>query len=92
MTKIELIKKISTNHKELTQKYVADVLNTVFEVIKEDLRANDKFTYPGFGTFSIKQRQERVGRNPKNGEKIIIKASRAVSFKPAKMLKDYINK
>jgi DNA-binding protein HU-beta len=92
MTKVELIRKIHKTHKDLTQKSIADVLNTVFMIIKEDLHVNDKFTYPGFGTFSVKQRQERVGRNPKNGEKIIIKASRAVSFKPAKALKEDLNK
>jgi nucleoid DNA-binding protein len=91
MTKVNLIKKIHTEHKSMTQKLVADILNTVFDTIKDEIHINDKFTYPGFGTFTIQQRQDRIGRNPKNGDKIIIKASKTVRFKPAKLLKSKIN-
>jgi len=91
MTKVELIRKIHLNHKEITQKRVSDILNTVFKVIKEDMHINNKFTYPGFGTFVVKQRKERIGRNPKNGDKIVIKASKTVSFRPAKVFKQEIN-
>jgi nucleoid DNA-binding protein len=91
MTKIELIKKIHINHKEMTQKVITDLLNTVFEVMKKDIYTNNKFTYPGFGTFLVKERKERMGRNPKTGDKIVIKSSRTVSFKPAKLFKKEIN-
>jgi nucleoid DNA-binding protein len=88
---MELIKKIHLHHKDITQKVLSDVLNTVFTAVKEDISSSNKFTYPGFGTFLVKQRKERVGRNPKNGDKILIKASKTVSFKPAKLFKEDIN-
>ena len=91
MTKIELIKKIHLNHKNITQKALSDIVSTLFTVIKADIPISKKFTYPGFGTFLVKQRKERIGRNPKNGDKITIKASKTVNFKPAKSFKQELN-
>lgn len=91
MTKVDFIKQIHMQHKEITQKTISNILDTIFKSMKKNIYTNNKFTYPGFGTFVIRNRKARIGRNPKNGDKINIKASKTIYFKPAKSLKMQIN-
>ncbi len=60
----------------------------MFEEIAKAIKKEKRFQMPGFGTFSVKTRKARTGRNPKTGEEIKIKASKTVGFKPAPTLKE----
>ena len=66
-------------------------VDAVFENISKGLKAGDTINLVGFGTFSIKDRAARTGRNPRTGEEIQIAASRVPGFKPGKGLKDAVN-
>ena len=69
---------------EISRKLTGDVIDTTFSAISGLLNAETgKFTYPGFGTFAVKSRNERQGINPKTKQKITIPASNTVGFKPA---------
>lgn len=61
-----------------------DAVNALFSVIKQALGKNDRVGISGFGTFSVRARKPRMGRNPKTGQPIEISAKRVVKFKPAK--------
>ena len=63
-------------------------LDAVLDTITQALKNNDQVALMGFGTFAVKERAARTGRNPKTGESIEIAASRQASFKPGKALKD----
>ena len=65
-------------------------LNAVLSAISDSLARGESVTIAGFGTFSVKSRPERMGRNPRTGESIIIAASRAPSFKAGKTLRDAV--
>ncbi len=87
MTKIQLIKKVA-KETGFTQKEAAKVLNSFLECLQESLTSGSEVKLSGFGTFSVANRKERVGRNPGTGEKITIPASRNVKFKPSKVLRE----
>jgi DNA-binding protein HU-beta len=88
MTKAEFIEQvIQSAGVELSKKDVAGVLDTVFSVIGKTIKDKNRFSYPGFGTFTVKERSARKGRNPRTGAAINIKASKTVGFKPAPSLK-----
>lgn len=65
-------------------------VTAVMESISEALAKGDKVQLVGFGTFEVRTRKEREGRNPKTGEKITIKATKVPAFKPGKALKDMV--
>ena len=88
MTKAELINEIhARTGGEHTKKLVGELVDATFDVLADAVREG-RFSYPGFGTFKIKHRKARVGRNPRTNEKIQIPASKTVGFKPAPKLKD----
>ena len=68
-----------------------DAVDGAFEAIGEALANGDEVRIAGFGTFSVKSRPDRTGRNPRTGEPVSISASRSLSFKAGKMLKDSLN-
>ena len=74
----------------MTKKNATQAIETVFEVIEEALANGDKVALVGFGTFSVKDRAERTGRNPQNQEPIQIPACKAPVFKAGKGLKDKV--
>ncbi len=84
MTKAELINTVSGDY---TKKDAEAVVNAVFETIKGTLADDGNFSFPGFGTFKVKSRAARKGRNPRTGAEITIKASKTVTFKPAPSFK-----
>ncbi len=89
MTKEELIvsvKKKTNGH--LSKRLVEELIDETFTVVAKAIKKHKRFSYPKFGTFSVKKRKERKGRNPQTGEEILIKASKSVGFKPAPALKN----
>lgn len=74
----------------LSKKDTETTINAAIEVITEALVANDKVQLVGFGSFEVKARAERTGRNPKTKESITIPASKVPAFKAGKALKDAI--
>ncbi len=93
MNKAELIAAIQEQSKtNLTKVAAADAVDTAIAVIKETLKKGDKVQLIGFGTFEVRERKARTGRNPrKPGEEIKIPASKAPVFKAGKALKDSVN-
>ena len=90
MNKTELIAAVAENA-GLSKKDGEKAVNAVLEAITGALVAGDKVQLVGFGTFDVKERAARVGRNPKTKEEIQIPASRVASFKVGKALKDSLN-
>ena len=85
MTKQQLIEKIAAKT-ELKKVEVEVAVDSVLDLIAEALRSNERVDLRGFGSFVVKERKERQGRNPRTGETITIPAKRDASFKPGKEL------
>ena len=91
MTKADLVEKIQTKC-GFSKKESADMLETVFAIMKNTLESGEKLKISGFGNFEVKQKADRRGRNPQTGETIIIEARRVLAFKPSTLLRQAINK
>lgn len=91
MTKAELIEEVSSVS-DLTKKHSEIIVDTVFKSIINALHRGDKIELRGFGSFRIRQRESRKGRNPKTGEKVDVPAKKVPYFKPGKELKELINR
>lgn len=91
MNKTELIAAVAENA-SLTKKDAEKALNAVVESITKALKGGDKVQLVGFGTFEVRKRGARTGKNPRTGEAIKIKASKVPAFKAGKALKDIVNK
>ena len=91
MNKTELVAKVAEKA-ELTKKDAEKAVNAVFASIEEALVKKDKVQMIGFGTFEVKDRAARTGRNPQTGEELKIPASKNPSFKAGKALKEAVNK
>lgn len=84
MTKAELIERVAKDiGPGTTKKLTGQVVESVFEHLHKAIRKDKRFSYPGFGTWVIKKRKARKGRNPKTGEVIMIAPTKTVAFKPA---------
>lgn len=90
MNKAELIDAIADNA-DLSKAAAGRTLDAAIETITKALKKGDTVTLVGFGTFSVRKRAARTGRNPRTGEEIKIKASKVPGFKAGKALKDAIN-
>ena len=90
MNKAELIDAVADDS-DLTKASAARALDSAIENITNALRGGDSVTLVGFGTFTVRQREARMGRNPRTGEAIQIKASNVPGFKAGKALKDALN-
>ena len=90
MNKTQLIQKIAENG-NMTKKDAEVALNAVVAAIAEAVAAGEKVQVSGFGSFDVKARDARTGRNPKTGEAVEIAASKRVVFSAAQALKDKIN-
>jgi len=88
MTKNELVDYVCKKSGTLTKKAGAELIETLFGAMQTSIKANEKFSYPGFGTFVVRSRKARTGRDPRTGAEIKIKASRTVGFRPARAFKD----
>lgn len=90
MNKSELIDAIASKA-DLSKAQATQALEATFAAIEQALKAGEAVTLVGFGTFSVKERAARAGRNPKTGEAIQIAASKAPAFKAGKSLKDAVS-
>ncbi|HWQ72762.1 MAG TPA: HU family DNA-binding protein [Desulfitobacteriaceae bacterium] len=91
MNKADLVAAVAEKA-ELSKKDAEKAVKAVFEAIEEALAANEKVQLVGFGTFEVKNRAERTGRNPQTKEIITIPASRVPGFKARKALRDAVQK
>lgn len=95
MTKAELIdavnKQAASEDIDLTKKDTRTLVDIVFETVAGSIEEEERFSYPNFGTFNVKHRKAREGRNPQTGDRIQIPASNTVGFRPSPKLKDQIN-
>lgn len=87
MNKSELVAAIAEKA-GITKAETEKVLETFMEQVEEALKNGDKIQLVGFGSFEVKERSERIGRNPKTKEAMVIPASRTPYFKAGKKLKD----
>ena len=90
MTKAQLVEEVARST-QLTKKHAELIVNTVFESIVESLRDGEKIELRGFGSFRIRQRGARIGRNPKTGDRVEVPPKRIPYFKPGKELKELLN-
>ena len=90
MTKADLIEEVS-RVVEMTRKESEVIVEAIFDSIVRSLRGGDKIEIRGFGSFRTRQRQSRVGRNPKTGTRVEVPAKKIPYFKPSKELKDVVN-
>jgi integration host factor subunit beta len=90
MTKAELIEEVS-RVVEMTRKDSEEIVETIFDSIVGSLHKGEKIEIRGFGSFRTRQRQPRVGRNPKTGTRVEVPSKRIPYFKPSKELRDLVN-
>ena len=91
MTKSELILKITKKNSFLYQKDIHKIIDTLFVSITKALDNNDRVELRGFGTFTTKHRNARIGRNPKTGDPVAIPQKKMPFFKMGKSMKERIN-
>lgn len=91
MTKSELIQKLAERNPHLFLRDIEKIVDTVFDEISEALVDGDRVELRGFGAFSIKHRDARVGRNPRTGETVQVDAKRLPFFKTGKALRERLN-
>jgi integration host factor subunit alpha len=90
MTKAEIVEHIY-ERVGFSKKEAAEVVESIFEVIKARLEKGEKVKISGFGNFVINEKRPRKGRNPQTGDEIVISGRRVLSFKPSQVLKRTIN-
>jgi integration host factor subunit beta len=90
VTKADLIEEVS-RVVEMTRKDSEVIVEAIFDSVVRSLRTGDKIEIRGFGSFRTRQRQPRVGRNPKTGTRVEVPSKRIPYFKPSKGLKDLVN-
>src|SRR6188472_3890336 len=91
MTKAELVEEVS-RVSDLTKKHSEVIVDTVFKSIITALQRGEKIELRGFGSFRLRQREPRKGRNPKTGDKVDVPPKKVPYFKPGKVLKELINR
>jgi integration host factor subunit alpha len=91
MTKAEIVEKVYERIGSLSKKEAADVVESVFDTMKDTLEQGKKIKVSGFGNFVVRAKKKRVGRNPQTGESIEITARRVLTFKPSQVLKAQLN-
>jgi integration host factor subunit beta len=85
------VQKIADDNPHLTQRHVEKIVNTIFEEIISALSRGDRVELRGFGAFSVKARDARIGRNPRTGESVAVESKRVPFFKTGKLLRDRLN-
>jgi len=92
MTKSELVEMIAQQQEGVTRREAEVVVNTILSVIGDALAAGDHVELRGFGSFTTKPRQARVGRNPKTGAAVMVPAKVVPHFKPGKDLRERVDR
>ena len=90
MTKADIVETIY-ERVGFSKKESAELVETVFDVIKDALVGGEKVKFSGFGNFIVREKKARIGRNPQTGEEITISARRVLTFKPSQVLKNILN-
>ncbi len=91
MTKAELLESVLQRYNTLTKSQTEVLVNTVFDSIKEALSKGDKIEIRGFGSFRLRQREMREGRNPKTGALVQVQSKKVPFFKAGKELKELVD-
>lgn len=91
MTKADLVEKVNLNT-DLTKKDSGQIVEHIFDLLKETLESGESIKIAGFGNFEVKEKATRRGRNPQTGTTIEITARKVLTFKPSQVLKQSINK
>lgn len=91
MTKIDLVEAIYEKV-GFSKKEVANIVESIFDIIKEHLQKEDKIKISGFGNFVVRRKRARRGRNPQTGDDIEISPRRILTFKPSQVLKAALNR
>ncbi len=91
MIRSELIQKIADENPHLYQRDVERIVNTIFEEITGAMAQGDRVELRGFGAFSVKKRDARVGRNPRTGQSVQVEEKHVPFFKTGKLLRDRLN-
>lgn len=90
MTKADLVEQVA-KEADMTKKDAEQLVEIIFDSITESLNRGEKIELRGFGSFRVRERNSRMGRNPKTGDAVAIPAKRVAYFKPGKELKELIN-
>mgnify|MGYP001166262846 CR=1 FL=1 len=90
MTKAEIVEQIY-ERVGFSKKEASELVETVFDTIKETLANGEKVKISGFGNFVVRDKNARKGRNPQTGEEILLDARRVLTFKPSLVLKNILN-
>ena len=91
MTKAEIVDAVYERVGGFSKKEAAEVVESVFDTMKEILASGEKIKISGFGNFVVRDKKQRVGRNPQTGLPIPISARRVLTFKPSQVLKGVLN-
>lgn len=91
MTKADLVERVA-KEADMTKKDAEQLVEIVFDTIISTLNKGEKIELRGFGSFRLREREARKGRNPKTGDAVKIPAKRVAYFKPGKELKELVNK
>ncbi len=91
MTKAELVEIVYEKVGGLSKKEAQDIVEAIFNTMKENLKGGEKIKISGFGNFILRDKRTRKGRNPQTGDDIQITARRVLTFRPSQILKAHIN-
>ena len=91
MTKAEIVQAVYTRLGGFSKKESSDLVDLVFETMKETLGRGEKIKISGFGNFVLRDKRQRQGRNPQTGNPIVITERRVLSFKASQLLKQALN-
>lgn len=91
MIKADLINKLSKDM-NITKQEAENGVNIFFDTLKDAIKRGEEIELRGFGSFRIRKRDPRSGRNPRTGERVKVPAKKVIYFKPSKILKQMINK
>ena len=91
MIRSELVQKLCLDFPDLTQREIESVVSAFFDSITDQLAEGGRVELRGFGAFSTRKRDSRVGRNPRTGESVQVNAKRVPYFKPGKEMRERLN-
>jgi integration host factor subunit alpha len=91
MTKADIIERVYEKVGGFSKKEAAEIVESVFMLMKQTLSEGDKIKISGFGNFVVRGKKERMGRNPQTGDPIVIAQRRVLNFKPSQVLKNELN-
>ena len=91
MIRSELIQKLADENPHLFQRDVERIVNTIFDEITDTIARGNRVELRGFGAFSVKKRESRIGRNPRTGDSVAVVQKHVPFFKTGKLLRDRLN-